>query len=120
MPGNATQPLSFAPNLFLKQGAKLVTGWEDVVGELLTPTRMDRVPAEAASAEQRATLILEGLRPRERTLYDLVRRDQAKHVDELMDIWDMTPSEVLAARFDWELKEVIRQLPGKQFLKVLM
>ena len=32
----------------------------------------------------------------------------------------LTSSEVLAALFDMELKSVIRQLPGKQFLKVLL
>jgi DNA processing protein len=30
-PGNATQPTSFGPNQLIKQGAKLVTGWEDVL-----------------------------------------------------------------------------------------
>ncbi len=34
VPGNCTQPSSFAPNQLIKQGAKLVTGWEDVVEEL--------------------------------------------------------------------------------------
>ncbi len=34
VPGNATQPSSFGPNQLIKQGAKLVTGWEDVVEEL--------------------------------------------------------------------------------------
>ncbi len=30
VPGNVTQPTSFAPNQLIKQGAKLVMGWEDV------------------------------------------------------------------------------------------
>lgn len=34
VPGNATQPTSFGPNQLIKQGAKLVTGWEDVIEEL--------------------------------------------------------------------------------------
>ena len=34
VPGNATQPSSFGPNQLIKQGAKLVTSWEDVVEEL--------------------------------------------------------------------------------------
>jgi hypothetical protein len=32
----------------------------------------------------------------------------------------MTPLELLAALFDLELKGVISQLPGRQFLEVLM
>ena len=32
----------------------------------------------------------------------------------------LSSSEVLAALFDLEMKSVVRQLPGKQFLKVLL
>lgn len=120
VPGKATQPSSFGPNLLIKQGAKLVTGWEDVVAELPTTIRAELVPVEAASAEQRATLILEGLGPAERPLYDLLSTNQTRHVDEMVDLSGMTSSEVLAALFDLELKGVIRQLLGRQFLKVLL
>jgi predicted Rossmann fold nucleotide-binding protein DprA/Smf involved in DNA uptake len=34
-----TQPVSFAPNQLIKQGAKLVTSAEDVIEELPTPVR---------------------------------------------------------------------------------
>src|SRR5262249_19020734 len=39
VPGNVTQPVSFAPNQLIKQGAKLVTNAEDVIEELPTPVR---------------------------------------------------------------------------------
>jgi DNA processing protein len=38
-PGNVTQDVSFAPNLLIKQGAKLVTNAEDGIEELPTPIR---------------------------------------------------------------------------------
>jgi predicted Rossmann fold nucleotide-binding protein DprA/Smf involved in DNA uptake len=41
-------------------------------------------------------------------------------VDELVERSGLTFSEVLAGLFDLELKDVVRQLPGKQFLKVLL
>jgi predicted Rossmann fold nucleotide-binding protein DprA/Smf involved in DNA uptake len=41
-------------------------------------------------------------------------------VDELVERSGLTFSEVLASLFDLELKDVVRQLPGKQFLKVLL
>ena len=120
VPGNATQPSSFGPNQLIKQGAKLVTGWEDVVEELPTPVRAELVPVEAASSEQRAALVEEALAPAERPLYELLNVDQSRHVDELVELSGLTSSEVLAALFDLELKGVVRQLPGKQFLKVLL
>jgi DNA processing protein len=120
VPGNATQPSSFGPNQLIKQGAKLVTSWEDVVEELPTPVRAELVPVEAASAEERAALVEQGLAPNERPLYELMSADEARHVDDLVESSGLSSSEVLAALFDLELKGVVRQLPGKQFLKVLL
>ena len=120
VPGNATQPSSFGPNQLIKQGAKLVTGWEDVVEELPTPVRAELVPVETASKEERASLIEQGLAPNERPLYELLSADEARQVDELVELSGLSSSEVLAALFDLELKGVVRQLPGKQFLKVLL
>jgi len=120
VPGNATHPESFGPNQLIKQGAKLVTGWEDVVEELPTPVRAELVPVEAASSEERTALVEEALAPAERPLYELLSVDQSRHVDELVEQSGLTSSEVLAALFDLELKGVVRQLPGKQFLKVLL
>lgn len=120
VPGNATQPLSFGPNQLIKQGAKLVTGWEDVVEELPTPVRAELIPVESTSAEDRALLIFESLAPGEKPLYELLSVDESRHIDELVEISGLSSSEVLAALFDLEMKGVIRQLPGKQFLKVLL
>jgi DNA processing protein len=120
VPGNATQPSSFGPNQLIKQGAKLVTGWEDVVEELPTPVRAELLPVETASAEERAALVQQDLAPTERPLYELLSPDESRHVDELVELSGLTSSEVLAALFDLELKGVVRQLPGKQFLKVLL
>jgi DNA processing protein len=120
VPGNTTQPSSFGPNQLIKQGAKLVTGWEDVVEELPTPVRAELLPVETASAEERAALVQQDLAPTGRPLYELLSLDESRHVDELVELSGLTSSEVLAALFDLELKGVIRQLPGKQFLRVLL
>lgn len=120
VPGNATQAASFGPNQLIKQGAKLVTSWEDVIEELPTAVRAELMPVETASPEERWALIEQELTPTERPLYGLLSADQARHVDDLMENSGLTSSEVLAALFDLELKGVVRQLPGKQFVKVLL
>ena len=120
VPGNVTQLASFGPNQLIKQGAKLVTGWEDVVEELPTPVRAELLPVESASSQERAALVAESLGPGERILYDLLAEDKSLHVDELVETSGLSSSEVLASLFDLELKGVVRQLPGKQFLKVLL
>ena len=97
-----------------------MTGWEDVVEELPTPVRAELMPVEARHSEERAALVEESLAPTERPLYELLSVDEARHVDELVEISGLNSSEVLATLFDLEMKGVIRQLPGKQFLKVLL
>jgi DNA processing protein len=120
VPGNVTQPTSFGPNLLIKQGAKLVMGWEDVVEELPTSIRAELLPVESMSTEDRALLAEKDLTPSERTLFGLLSMDQARHIDEVVELSGLTSSEVLAVLFDLEMRGLIRQLPGKQFLKVLL
>jgi DNA processing protein len=120
VPGNVTQPASFGPNLLIKQGAKLVTGWEDVIEELPTDIRAQLFPVDATSQQERATLFEQSLSETERTLFALLSTDQARHVDELVEQSGLNSSEVLASLFELEMKNYVRQLPGKQFVKVLL
>jgi DNA processing protein len=120
VPGYATQPASFGPNQLIKQGAKLVTGWEDVVEELPTPIRAELLPVETTDGAQRASLVTESLAPAERALYALLEVDKSKHVDELVEESKMNSSEVLSGLFELEMKGLVQQLPGKQFLKVML
>ena len=120
VPGNVTNPESFGPNQLIKQGAKLVTGWEDVVEELPTDIRAELFPAENVSTEEKATLLEQAMTNGERTLYSLLSVDNARHVDELLELSGLTSSEVLATLFDLELRGAIRQLPGKHFVKSLL
>jgi len=119
VPGNATQPTSFAPNQLIKQGAKLTTGWEDVVEELPTAIRAELFPVQSPGASEQESLLAESLAPEQKKLYDLLSADQSVQVDTLVVKSGMNSSGVLAALCEMELKGIIRQLPGKQFVKVL-
>src|SRR6266700_243211 len=120
VPGNATQPVSFAPNLLIKQGAKLVTCAEDVIEELPTPVRAALVQAEKPEAEQRNLLATDGLNGSEKKLYELLSAEEPVPIDELVERSGLNSSEVLATLFTLEMKGIVRQLPGKQFCKVLL
>src|SRR5712671_6469343 len=85
VPGNVTQPVSFAPNQLIKQGAKLVTSWEDVVEELPTEIRAELFPVESPGAEERASLFQSALAGTEGTLYAMLNTDEPRHVDELVE-----------------------------------
>jgi len=120
VPGNVTHSGSFGPNQLIKQGAKLVTGWEDVVEELPADIRAELFPVESVSTEERATLLEATFSPEERTLYGLLAADNARHVDELVELSGLSSSEVLAALFELEMRGAIRQMPGKHFVKSLL
>ena len=120
VPGNVTQEVSFAPNLLIKQGAKLVTNAEDVIEELPTPVRAALVKAEAVESEQRNLLLVDGLSDMQRKLYELLSAEESRHIDDIVDTSGLNSSEVLATLFDLEMKGIVRQLPGKQFSKVLL
>jgi len=120
VPGNVTQPASFAPNQLIKQGAKLVAGAEDVIEELPTPVRAALVQAKQPEAEQRNLLLAASLNTSEKKLYELLSAEEPRHIDDIVERSGLNSSEVLATLFDLEMKGIIRQLPGKQFSKVLL
>lgn len=120
VPGNITSDISFAPNQLIKQGAKLVTSWQDVVEELPTEIRAELFPVETTTREERASLFTNELSPVEKRVFALLGVDETIHVDELVEKSELNSSEVLAALCEMEMKGIVRQMPGKQFLKILL
>jgi len=120
VPGNVTQSVSYAPNLLIKQGAKLVVNAEDVIEELPTPVRAALVQAERHESDQRNLLAAASLGASEKKLYELLHIEEPRHIDELVENSGLNSSEVLATLFDLEMKNLVRQLPGKQFSKVML
>src|SRR5712692_4134121 len=120
VPGNVTQPASFAPNLLIKQGAKLVAGAEDVIEELPTPVRAALVQAEQPEAEQRNLMVAASLNSLEKKVFELLSAEEPRHIDDIVESSGLNSSQVLATLFDLEMKGIVRQSPGKQFSKVLL
>jgi DNA processing protein len=56
----------------------------------------------------------------ENKLYELLSADQPVHIDDIVERSGLNSSEVLATLFNLEMKGIIRQLPGRQFSKVLL
>lgn len=124
VPGNVTNKLSWGPNTLIKQGAKLVATWEDVWEELPTDLRLRLQPPESAesSAPATASLFSENeteLSPKDRKLLSLLKKDEAVHIDELVERLEgqLSSPDIFASLFELELNGKIRQLPGKNFVK---
>ncbi len=135
VPGNITSKLSWAPNLLIKQGARLVQDWNDVISELPAESRRHLievgrqkvlaeggVAANATSGAETASLFSsrgpELSEVGRRTLESL-KVDAPIHLDDLLEkMADTTSSEILAALFELEMQGLVKQLPGKNFVKV--
>jgi predicted Rossmann fold nucleotide-binding protein DprA/Smf involved in DNA uptake len=52
--------------------------------------------------------------------YELLSHEDLRHIDDIVETSGLNSSEVLATLFEMEMKGLVRQLPGKQFSKVLL
>jgi len=131
VPGNITSKLSWGPNLLIKQGARLVQDWNDVVAELPPESRrqlIDRGRRQllgegSASLEGNQASLLSDPAPElgtvSRRTLEVLQVDNAIHLDDLLEkVEDTSPSELIAALFELEMLGLVKQLPGKNFVKV--
>jgi DNA processing protein len=65
-------------------------------------------------------LAAEGLNPTAKKIYELLSIEDTRHIDDIVETSGLNSSEVLATLFEMEMKGLVRQLPGKQFSKVLL
>ena len=91
-----------------------------MVEELPTEIRAELFPVEATSAKERASLFEQALSPAEKRLYERIHVEEPIHLDELMEATGLSSSETLVALCEMEMRGIIRQMPGKQFVKVLL
>jgi DNA processing protein len=131
VPGNITSKLSWGPNLLIKQGARMVQDWNDVVSELppearrqlIEKGRQQLLGGENATLGAEPASLLSDQGPE---LGGVARRalaslqvDAAIHLDDLLEkVEDTSPSELIAALFELEMLGLVKQLPGKNFVKV--
>jgi DNA processing protein len=129
VPGNITSKASWGPNLLIKQGGKLVQDWNDVIVELPSEVRrqliergLARLLGETGSAtsETSASSLPNGPTGEIcRNLLRILKVDSAIHLDLLLEsVQDTSSSELIAALFELEMQGLIKQLPGKNFVKV--
>lgn len=132
VPGNITSKASWGPNLLIKQGAKLVQDWNDVVSELSPEARRHlieegrrRLLAENGEPEAgvQASLLEntdgEQLGASARKTLQALQVDVAIHLDDLVEkLGDTSAPELIAVLFELEMLGLVRQLPGKNFVKV--
>ncbi len=125
VPGNVTNKQAWTPNTLIKQGAKLVATWEDVFEELPTEVRLLLQERSGRQAEPKAAGLFDdtpaaGLPEEQGKVFGAIKADVSVHIDELIELFEgrLTSSEIFTALFELEMANKIRQLPGKNYVRV--
>jgi DNA processing protein len=114
VPGNITSELSCGPNRLIKNGAKLVNDWKDVVEEFPSPLK-----EEILSREEKERKETPSLSPEEKKIYALLSTDTLTSVDDLCEQSFFSVSEILTILLSLELKDLVVQRPGKFYQRKL-
>lgn len=117
VPGNVTSPRSFGPNFLIKQGAKLVQCWRDVVEELPAEVRHPILARELAKPQK--TPELEMLSNEEALVLGTLRTDEATQFDAILQRSHLAISTLSAILFHLEIRGWVRQIPGNLYVKSL-
>jgi DNA processing protein len=122
VPGNITSQTSFGPNFLIKDGAKLVQQWRDVVEELPREVRdrilgADRPKGNDAQSNVQPMFETVALSDEERKLLDMLTTDAPSHIDQLLISSGMNSSDLMTALLGLQMKDRIRELPGKSYIK---
>jgi len=113
VPGRIDSPRSKGCHELIKQGAKLCEGAEDILSEFeyLFPGT-NRPP----SAAETGVLPALELSDKEQRVYDTLSQEEIS-IDEVIRRSGLPSSAASVALLSLEMKRVIRQLPGKMFVR---
>jgi len=128
VPGNITSRNSFGTNYLIKgAGAKLIQQWQDVAAELppqiaasiLPPPLSDKKgeKRKEKSLADQLSLVPPGLTGFEQSVFRLLSPDNPEHIDALVNQSRLTISDLTAALLTLEMRDLVRALPGKCFVR---
>ena len=112
IPSPINSEMASAPNLLIKQGAKLVMSVEDILEEL-----KDVLPEEFLNKKGQAELETVALSDLENKVFSVINNEPA-HIDEIINITKIEAGPLATALINLEIKGFIKQFPGKMFVKM--
>ena len=113
LPGKIDSGNSFGTNGLIKQGAKLVSCADDIIEEFNIPVTANLNKKDLKETNSGSRSYLSG---NESLLYNLIS-DQPVLLDEIVEKTNMSISAISDMLLRLQMKKLIRQLPGKQFVK---
>lgn len=113
VPGRIDSPRSKGCHDLIKKGAKLCEGVEDILSEFEYLFPASNRPAQTSPDALLPALTLSD---NERVIYDLLTREE-RPIDSIIQQCGLPASTVSVALFSLEMKRLVRQLPGKCFVR---
>src|SRR6266567_798156 len=111
VPGHINAPSAMGSNRLIQQGAKLVMNASDILDDLQILLPEAKPSAEAAARP------LPLLSEEERRVYDAIEPTETS-IDDITDKTELPTSAVSSTLLQLELKRLVKQLPGKYFVKL--
>lgn len=110
VPGRIDQPTCLGSNRLIQQGAKLVTSVEDILDDLpMVFSRQPDLPAAAPTLE---------LDPGHRKVFDAIGSAETS-LDSIIATSGLPASVVSSTLLALEIRRLVKQLPGKRFVKLV-
>ena len=125
VPGPIDRPSSQGTNRLIQQGAKLVMDSADILEEIsglpgfsspAPPAPSAKIPSEPPAAKAVPATAL-SLLPTEATVLAAVERDETP-IDRIISKCGLPTATVSSTLFALELKKLVKQLPGKHYVRL--
>jgi DNA processing protein len=109
VPGNITEKRSAGSNKLIRDGrAKLITCVDDIFAELWLQLHLPLDEPQQKPLPELTSI--------EQTILDLLSSEPI-HIDTIAEQADSSPSDILVTLLSLEFKNLVRQLPGKLFVR---
>jgi DNA processing protein len=112
VPGSIDSFKSMGTHFLIKQGASLVENADDILDELGFNNRYPQNRCLFTGTSEK----LPEMDDSEKKVYEMIG-DYPIHVDEIVRAGVMDAGEVLSILMQMELKGIVKQLPGKMFVR---